>query len=194
MGPDEHMANQADSPAIVAATSAPDLPALQNGGPVDPLAVLTVVDGSVSAAEKAPPARIDKDLTSPDLFLNRELTWLAFNRRVLHEAEDERNPLLERVKFLAITASNLDEFFMKRIGGLKQQTSAGMQDLTVDGRTPQQQITECLAHIREFEQTQRQVLAELLQQLEVHDIRIRSYAELSTAQRQALRDQYFKNV
>src|ERR1039458_416955 len=113
MGPDEYMGNQADNPGIVAATSAPDAPAIQNGGPVAPSAVTTavtaIVDGPASAAEKAPAARIDKDLTSPDLFLNRELTWLAFNRRVLHEAEDERNPLLERLKFLAITASNLDE-------------------------------------------------------------------------------------
>ena len=72
----------------------------------------------------------------PALYLNRELTWLAFNSRVLHEAEDERTPLLERVKFLAITAANLDEFFMKRIGGLKQQVEAGVQKVTVDGRTP----------------------------------------------------------
>src|ERR1700758_3051221 len=64
-------------------------------------------------------------------FLNRELTWLAFNRRVLAEAEDERNPLLERVKFLAITASNLDEFFMKHIGGLKQQAASGVRALTL---------------------------------------------------------------
>src|SRR5215469_5579528 len=62
------------------------------------------------------------DLFDPELYLNRELTWLNFNRRVLAEAEDHRNPLLERVKFLAITGSNIDEFFMKRIGGLKLQT------------------------------------------------------------------------
>ncbi len=58
------------------------------------------------------------DLTSPEFYLNRELTWLAFNKRVLNEAADSRTPLLERVKFLAIVSSNLDEFFMKRIGGL----------------------------------------------------------------------------
>src|SRR5258707_15836699 len=103
-----------------------------------------------AAIEKAPPPRIDKALSSPDLFLNRELTWLAFNRRVLHEAEDERNPLLERLKFLAITGSNLDEFFMKRIGGLKQQVVAGMHELTVDGRTPQQQLVECIAYVHDF--------------------------------------------
>jgi len=80
------------------------------------------------------------NLDSSDLYLNRELTWLAFNRRVLSEAEDERVPLLERLKFVAIVASNLDEFFMKRIGGLKQQRGAGVSKLTVDGRTPEQQI------------------------------------------------------
>src|SRR6202012_1321561 len=95
------------------------------------------------------------NLDSPDLYLNRELTWLRFKWRVPAEAEDNRNPLLERVKFLAITASNLDEFFMKRIGGLKQQVVAGLHDLTVDGRSPQQQIVECYAVIREFELRQR---------------------------------------
>ena len=99
------------------------------------------------------------DLDAPDLYLNRELTWLTFNRRVLHEAQDDRNPLLERVKFLAIVASNLDEFFMKRIGGLKQQVGAGVQELTPDGRSPQQQITECYAVIREQEAEQRTLLA-----------------------------------
>src|ERR1041384_7619330 len=95
------------------------------------------------------PAEID--LADPSLYLNRELTWLAFNRRVLAEAEDDRNPLLERVKFLAITGSNIDEFFMKRIGGLKLQAAAGLAEPTVDGRTPQQQILECGAWVREFE-------------------------------------------
>lgn len=82
------------------------------------------------------------DLRAPELYLNRELTWLEFNRRVLHEAQDPRTPLLERVKFLAIVNSNLDEFFMKRIGGLKQQVGAGVKDLTVDGRTPSSRSTD----------------------------------------------------
>ena len=105
-------------------------------------------DGSAQAvSDLAAPAivKVDPELNAPELFLNRELTWLAFNRRVFEEALDERNPLLERVKFLAITASNLDEFFMKRIGGLKQQVVAGVHELTVDGRTPHQQIAECYA-------------------------------------------------
>jgi polyphosphate kinase len=140
------------------------------------------------------PARDLRDLTDPELYLNRELTWLAFNDRVLFEAQDPGNPLLERLKFLAITASNLDEFFMKRIGGLKQQAVVGMHELTVDGRTPQQQVVECYERIRPFEQTQRQLLHELLALLEAYDIRIRTYAELTKEQRQALRDLYSKDI
>jgi len=152
----------------------------------------TGTPGSRGSGEVAALPRYD--LSDPWLYLNRELTWLEFNGRVLQEAQDTRNPLLERVKFLAITGSNLDEFFMKRIGGLKQQVSAGMQERTVDGRTPQQQIAECLARIREFEQSQRQALTELLRQLEAYDIRICSYAELGTTERGVLRDQYCRNV
>src|SRR6266852_2012149 len=137
---------------------------------------------------------IDDSLSSPALYLNRELTWLAFNRRVLAEAEDERNPLLERLKFLAITASNLDEFFMKRIGGLKQQAAAGVRALTLDGRTPQAQIAECLEVIRQQEQHQREVRALLLDQLKTHGIAVLSYEELSTPQQVALREHYFTNI
>ncbi|MFT5391400.1 MAG: polyphosphate kinase, partial [Gammaproteobacteria bacterium] len=72
------------------------------------------------------------DLSDSKWYLNRELTWLEFNRRVLHEAWDPRTPLLERVKFLAIVSSNVDEFFMKRIGGLMWQFQAGVQKLSVD--------------------------------------------------------------
>ena len=98
------------------------------------------------------------DLASPEYYLNRELTWLEFNGRVLHEAEDERTPLLERVKFLSIVGSNLDEFFMKRIGGLKQQVGAGVRELTVDGRSPQEQILECGEKIRDLVDRKRKLL------------------------------------
>ena len=103
----------------VAVDSAAVVDGANGDGPVGE--IHGVVDGGAPAA-----LRIDADLKAPELFLNRELTWLAFNRRVFAEALDEHNPLLERVKFMAITASNLDEFFMKRIGGLKQQAIAGM--------------------------------------------------------------------
>ncbi|HXM87838.1 MAG TPA: hypothetical protein VN916_00220, partial [Candidatus Acidoferrum sp.] len=192
---EEQMGNQSDIHGIVApaTTVVVDAPAPQNGTMVDsPATVLS--DGSVTAVEKAPPPHIDKDLTSPDLFLNRELTWLAFNRRVLHEAEDERNPLLERIKFLSITASNLDEFFMKRIGGLKQQVVAGMHELTVDGRSPQQQINECYLVVRELEQRQREVGPQILRQLENHGIRVRLYASLSDDECKSVREYYYKNI
>jgi polyphosphate kinase len=133
-------------------------------------------------------------LLSPELYLNRELTWLSFNRRVLAEAEDERNPLLERLKFLAITASNLDEFFMKRIGGLKQQAASGVQALTLDGRTPQAQIAECLQEVRQQEQRQHEVVAQLLAQLRARGIAVLNYEELSTAQQMALREHYLANI
>ena len=94
---------------------------------------------------------VEYDPSSFECYLNRELTWLEFIWRVLHEAQDPRTPLLERIKFLAIVGSNLDEFFMKRIGGLKEQVGAGVQDLTDDGRTPQEQINECYDIVRNIE-------------------------------------------
>jgi len=188
------MGNQADTSGIVAATTVADAPATQNGTAADPPAIAAIVERPVLVVEKTPQPRIDKELASPDLFLNRELTWLAFNRRVLHEAEDERNPLLERLKFLAITASNLDEFFMKRIGGLKQQVVAGMHELTVDGRTPQQQIAECYLVVRELEQRQRELGPRILSQLESYGIRVRLYASLSADERKSIRDYYYKNI
>ncbi len=134
------------------------------------------------------------DLDDPRLYLNRELTWLAFNRRVLAEAEDERNPVLERVKFLSIFDSNLDEFFMKRIGGLKQQVGAGVDALTVDGRTPQQQIEECEVQVAEILGDRPYILQELFRRLTDSGIRIESYQSLDDASRQVVRDQYRKSV
>src|SRR5436305_3419973 len=75
---------------------------------------------------------------APPRYLNRDLSWLEFNRRVLHEALDDRTPLLERLRFLGIFTSNLDEFFMKRVGGLKRRTKAGVVAPSPDGLTPAQ--------------------------------------------------------
>jgi polyphosphate kinase len=94
------------------------------------------------------------DLSDPSLYLNRELSELAFQRRVLNEALDERNPLLERVRFLAIFTRNMDEFFMKRVGGLKQQIQAGVTERTPDGRTPREQWMEVLSTARPMFESQ----------------------------------------
>ncbi|MEL7209347.1 MAG: RNA degradosome polyphosphate kinase, partial [Actinomycetota bacterium] len=82
-----------------------------------------------TAAEPVP-------LAGPERFLNRELSWLEFNARVLALAEDDRQPLLERAKFVAIASQNLDEFFQVRVAGLKDQVAAGITSPTPDGRTP----------------------------------------------------------
>jgi len=145
-------------------------------------------------AEAAAPPEPAVDLDAPDWYLNRELTWLAFNRRVLHEAQDERTPLLERVKFLAIVSANLDEFFMKRIGGLKQQIGARVRELTVDGRSPEQQLNECLAVVRDLVDQQRRLASELHELLKEKGIRLRSYKRLSEAQRKQMRDYYLRNI
>src|SRR5438067_13667474 len=145
-------------------------------------------DSRLVAAAVPAPSQEDVDLARPGLYLNRELTWLAFNRRVLAEAEAARNPLLERLKFLAITGSNLDEFFMKRIGGLKLQAVAGVPELTVDGRTPQRQIAECRTWIREFERRRLAVQCQLLALLAQHEIRVLPWTELTAAERTDLRE------
>ena len=133
-------------------------------------------------------------LNSPLLLLNRETTWLNFNMRVLAEAEDPRTPLLERVKFLAITDSNLDEFFMKRIGGLKQQVGAGVDRLSVDGRTAAQQIDECYALVRSFKTRQRALLGGLARTLKKHGIALPRYGALTPADRTAIRRSFVEDV
>ena len=160
---------------------------------------------SNSAIDKTPPTRmpdgkpvapdlIDHDLSACDLYLNREITWLQFNRRVLCEAMDSENPLLERLKFFAIFASNIDEFFMKRIGGLKLQQMAGVVELTVDGRSPEQQLTECRTLVKELEVINDKALPELLVELDAKDIRILNYDQLDQDQQDTLRHHYFENI
>jgi polyphosphate kinase len=137
----------------------------------------------------APPS-----LGSSELYLNRELTWLAFCWRVLTEAEDPRNPLLERVKFLAIVSGNLDEFFMKRIGGLKQQLAAGVREPTVDGRTPGQQIEEAYAFVEKLDARRSTLFEQLRRLLKQADVRLLRVRDLTEAQRFKVRDQYLRNV
>ncbi|BAY16726.1 polyphosphate kinase [Anabaenopsis circularis NIES-21] len=132
------------------------------------------------------------NLNDPQYYLNRELSWLEFNHRVLHEACDSRTPLLERLKFLAIFSSNLDEFFMVRIAALKQQVEAKVTQLTPDGRTPQQQLDDIRLNLSpqvvKQHQHFEQVLRPLLAQQRIH---ILDYINLNQKQRTYL-DNYFE--
>jgi len=133
-------------------------------------------------------------LDDPALYLNRELTWLSFNRRVLHMASDSQTPLLERVKYLAIVSNNLDEFFMKRIGGLKQQIAAGIRTRTVDGLSPPEQVRECHAVVREIHAEQNRILKVLLGLLENQGICLTKYAELIEDEQATLRKHFKTNI
>src|SRR5947209_9813930 len=97
----------------------------------------------------APPTKA-VPLDDASLYLNRELSLLAFQHRVLEEAEDARNPLLERVKFLSILFSNLDEFFMVRVAGLMQQLESGNPELSMDGKSPSAQLEAIRAAVTEL--------------------------------------------
>ena len=136
----------------------------------------------------------DFDLDDPKLYLNREFSWLEFNRRVLAEAENDKNPLLERVKFLAIVNANIDEFFMKRIGGLKQQLGANVPVLSVDGRTPREQIQRSHEIINELEQRIDDIFGRLREQLDQNGIHICRYSDLTLDEQAALREYYLRNI
>ncbi len=134
------------------------------------------------------------DLDDPKWYLNRELTWLEFNKRVLREGMDSRNPLLERFFFLSIVGSNLDEFFMKRIGGLKQQVGAGVKKLSVDGMLPDEQIEACSASVRDILQQRQGLEVELLQLLEDEGVYLKKYQELTNSERAEMDEFFHANV
>jgi len=135
------------------------------------------------------------NLSDPAYYFNRELSWLEFNRRVLHEALDSRTPLLERLKFTAIFSSNLDEFFMVRVAILKEQVEAQVSRLTPDGRTPQEQLEEISDRLRPMVVEQHQFFEQNLRpQLEEHGIHLLNYIDLSQEQRLYLQTYFEKRI
>src|SRR5215210_2727858 len=118
------------------------------------------------------------------LFFNRELSWLEFNRRVLEEARDETQPLLERLKFLAIFATNLDEFFMIRVSGLQEEVEEGVTTPSPDGRAPAEQLQQIAARLRPMlAEHARCLCAEVMPQLAAAGIGITPYAALTKSER-----------
>ena len=128
----------------------------------------------------------------PEYFFNYEISWLDFNERVLAEAKNDRNPLLERVKFISIVCSNLDEFFQKRVGGLKRQQLAGVKHLSIDGMTPRDQLRAIRERVLTMIEDYRSCFFDdLLPSLEKKGIKCTSYSQLSDAQKEKM-DRYFR--
>jgi polyphosphate kinase len=126
------------------------------------------------------------------LYLNRELSWLAFDGRVLSEALDPRVPLLERIKFLSIFSANLDEFYMVRIAGLRRQVAAGVTAEGPDGRTPQAALDAIYAEVARLSTLQRECLNQLLEQLAPHGVRLVTVRDLSPSEWGEI-DEYFES-
>lgn len=140
-----------------------------------------------SPVRRAPPAKDERR------YFNRELSWLEFNRRVLEEATDNSLPVLERLKFLSIFSTNLDEFFMIRVSGLKEQIAEGVGELSADGMTASEQLREILVRLGPMVVRQGEYLRDvLLPELAENGITIEPYGKLPEKDKKRL-DKYFRN-
>jgi polyphosphate kinase len=134
-------------------------------------------------------------LSDPSLYINRELSWLGFNNRVLEQARDERHPLLERVRFVAISETNLDEFFMIRVAGLQQQVASELPNPVPDGMTPEEQLLRIHDHTEEFFEERRRILnTELMPALEEVGIRMVPHDKVRAAERRELRERFVRDI
>jgi polyphosphate kinase len=130
------------------------------------------------------------DLSDPHLFIGREISLIEFQRRVLEEAQDQANPLLERIKFLSIFSSNMSEFFMVRVAGLKKQIDAGVLDLSLDGLAPLEQLFAIRSRVMALMKDARQCFQDLLTQLNAAGIHILDYSALGDKQKSRVK-KYF---
>src|SRR5579863_895860 len=149
---------------------------------------------SARTARKRPTVPATPRLDAPDLYLNPHLSLLAFQRRVLEEAEDPANPLLERVKFVSILGSNLDEFFMVRVAGLWQQIETRTTEISMDGRSPSEQL-ELIRHevTSLMAEIYRLWCEQLMPALKDAGIFILELDELNAQQKTAI-DDYFRRI
>ncbi len=146
------------------------------------------------AARDAPPPAVAVAPDSPARFINRELSWLDFNTRVLEEAANPRHPLLERLRFVAISAANLDEFYSVRVAGLIGQERAGVASPSPDGLSPAQQLAAIHARARALLAAQREEWQRLRRLLEAEGLAVCDPADLSDADRAWLQDLFMERV
>lgn len=128
------------------------------------------------------------------LFINRELSWIEFNRRVLFEAQRVSTPLLERVKFLGILSANVDEFYMKRLGGLKQKIARGDEKSSIDGLTPREQLEQCSLALLALQEEKELEFCRIRQEMLHHDIQICDYSSLEGMEKASLDNYYVSKV
>ncbi|MDH3737711.1 MAG: RNA degradosome polyphosphate kinase [Alphaproteobacteria bacterium] len=134
------------------------------------------------------------DAESPERFINRELSWLAFNERVLEEADNPAHPLLERLRFLSISASNLDEFYMVRVAGLRGQEAAGVKSPSQDGMTPSQQLAAIYERASTLTDAQQRIWRKLRGELRENRIAVVEPDELSVAERSWLDTHFMTEI
>jgi len=153
------------------------------------------MEAASETAAQAAPSVDSPDIDSPELYTNRELSWLDFNERVLELAEDDRTPLLERAKFLAIYTSNLDEFVMVRLAGLHDQVDAGIDARKADDLSPSQQIAAIGERLRELGERQSREWEERVRPaLEEHGIRVVQVEDLSSEEAEAADRLFYEQV
>ena len=149
---------------------------------------------ALAKAEPAPSYRDRIEAFGPERFFNRELSWLEFNKRVLEEAANERNPLLERVRFLAISGSNLDEFYRVRVAGLHEQAATQIDEISPDGLTPFEQVKKINAAVARLSDRQQAQWTALKNKLAKEGISLVQAHALSNADRDWLQNYFMRHI